>query len=102
MSLFGLIARPVVEGGAVDEADEEDEVLDAEEEVEEEADEEEEVGGFPELSCLIRSAARSACSSVLMINNCLKGQNSPDRRGPTSNETIPGKARYFHLPLSIH
>ena len=63
MSLFGLIARPVVEGGGVDEADEEDEVLDADEEVDEAA--EEEVGGFPELSCLIKSAARSACSSAI-------------------------------------
>ena len=70
MSLFGLIARPVVEGGAVDEADEEDEVLEAEEEVDEEA--EEEVGGFPELSCLIKSAARSAYSSVLMIDLYLR------------------------------
>ena len=70
LSLFGLIARPVVDGGAVDEADEEDEVLDAEEEVDEEA--EEEVGGFPELSCLIKSAARSACSSVLMIDLYLR------------------------------
>lgn len=60
----------MVDGGAVDEADEEDEVLDAEEEVEEEADEE--VGGFPELSCLIKSAARSACSSALMIDIYLR------------------------------
>lgn len=73
MSLFGLIARPVVVGGTVDEADEEDEVLEAEEEVDEEAEAEEEVGGFPELSCLIKSAARSACSSVLMIDVYLKG-----------------------------
>ena len=70
MSLFGLIARPVVDGGAVDEADEEDEVLDAEEEVDEEA--EEEVGGFPELSCLIKSAALSAYSSALVIDIYLK------------------------------
>ena len=70
MSLFGLIARPVEEGGAVDEADEEDEVLDAEEEVGEEA--EEEVGGFPELSCLIKSAALSAYSSALVIDIYLK------------------------------
>jgi len=70
LSLFGLIARPVEEGGAVDEADEEDEVLDAEEEVGEEA--EEEVGGFPELSCLIKSAALSAYSSALVIDIYLK------------------------------
>ena len=57
LSLLGLIARPVVAG--VEDVDEEaDEVLEEVEEVEE-AEEEDEVMG-PALSCLIKSAARSA------------------------------------------
>lgn len=55
LSLFGLIARPVTTdvGEAEDDDEVEDEVWDADEEVEDG------VGGFPELSCLIKSAARS-------------------------------------------
>jgi hypothetical protein len=58
LSLLGLIARPVVAG--VDEVDEEaDEVLEEVDEVEE-ADEEADEVIVPALSCLIKSAARSA------------------------------------------
>jgi hypothetical protein len=59
LSLFGLIALPVAVGGVLDEVDEEDDVREADDDVEKEAEAEEE-GGFPELSCLIKSAARSA------------------------------------------
>jgi hypothetical protein len=58
LSLLGLIARPVIAGvEEVDEADEEVlEEVDDVEEAEEEADE----VVVPALSCLIKSAARSA------------------------------------------
>jgi hypothetical protein len=64
LSLFGLIALPVVVGGVVDEVDDEDDVRETDDDVEEEAEEE---GGLPELSCLIKSAARSAYSSAPVI-----------------------------------
>jgi hypothetical protein len=104
LSLFGLIALPVVVGGVVDEVDDEDDVLEADDDVDVEAEEE---GGFPELSCLIKSAARSAYSSALWSRSRKKEKkkkkrDSPSRRGPTSNEMKPGKARYYHRRLSTH
>jgi hypothetical protein len=58
LSLLGLIARPVVAG--VEDVDEEDEeVLEEVDDVEEAEEEAEEVV-VPALSCLIKSAARSA------------------------------------------
>ena len=58
MSLLGLIARPVVAG--VDDVDEEeDDVLGEVDDVEEAEEEDDEVV-VPALSCLIKSAARSA------------------------------------------
>jgi hypothetical protein len=63
LSLLGLIARPVVAG--VEDVDEEaDEVLEEVDEVEEveEAEEEADEVVVPALSCLIKSAARSAWS----------------------------------------
>jgi hypothetical protein len=60
--LLGLIARPVVAG--VDDVDDaEDEVLEEVDDVEEAEEDDDEVVG-PELSCLIKSAARSACISA--------------------------------------
>lgn len=68
MSLFGLIARPEAVGGEVldDEADE-----DEREEVDDEDEEDEDEGPDPELSCLIKSAARSAYprqSNILIMH----------------------------------
>jgi hypothetical protein len=58
LSLLGLIARPVVAG--FDDVDEdEDEVLEEVDDVEEAEEEDDEVV-VPALSCLIKSAARSA------------------------------------------
>jgi hypothetical protein len=58
LSLLGLIARPVV-AGVEDVDDEEDAVLEEVDEVDE-ADEEADEVVVPALSCLIKSAARSA------------------------------------------
>lgn len=60
LSLLGLMARPVV-AGVEDVDDEEDEVLEEVDEVEEAEEEADEVV-VPALSCLIKSAARSAWS----------------------------------------
>jgi len=58
LSLLGLIARPVV-AGVDDVAEAEDEVLEEVDDVEEAEEEDDEVV-VPALSCLIKSAARSA------------------------------------------
>lgn len=58
LSLFGLIARPVTEGGFVDEEEEVEEVREEVEEVDDGVEDKDE-DVEPELSCLINSAARS-------------------------------------------
>jgi hypothetical protein len=58
LSLLGLIARPVV-AGVDDDDEEEDEVLEEVDDVGEAEEEDDEVV-VPALSCLIKSAARSA------------------------------------------
>lgn len=52
------MARPVLAGGGTDEDERE-----ADDVEEREEDDEDETGGLPELSCLITSAARSACDT---------------------------------------
>lgn len=102
LSLLGLIARPVVLGGVVEEVDDEEDDLDAE--VDEEvldADEEDE-GGEPELSCLINSAARSDFFVSSRSRDLRERENdSRDRKAPTSSATIPGMARSIHPQPSI-
>ena len=64
LSLFGWIARPVgTDVGDAEDVEEEEETDDVRDEVEEVEDE---VGGLPELSCLIRSAARSDYTMLAM------------------------------------